>query len=62
MLNTLARWYDVEVFYEDVSRIDVVFTGNMKRFEHFEEIMDLLRMTGDTDFEIKGKNIFVRRK
>ena len=62
MLNTLARWYDVEVFYEDVSRKDVVFTGNMKRFEHFEEIMDLLRMTGDTDFEIKGKNIFVRRK
>ena len=62
VLNTLARWYDVEVFYEDVSRKDVVFTGNMKRFEHFEEIMDLLRMTGDTDFEIKGKNIFVRRK
>ena len=62
VLNTLARWYDVEVFYEDVSRKDVVFTGNMKRFEHFEEIIDLLRMTGDTDFEIKGKNIFVRRK
>ena len=52
----------MEVFYEDVSRKDVVFTGNMKRFEHFEEIIDLLRMTGDTDFEIKGKNIFVRRK
>ena len=62
IMEELARWYDVEVFYEDVSRKDVVFTGNMKRFEHFEEIMDLLRMTGDTDFEIKGKNIFVRRK
>ena len=62
VLNTLARWYDVNVFYEDVSRKEVEFTGNIKRFERFEEILYLLRMTGDTDFEVKGKNIFVRRK
>ena len=62
VLNSLARWYDVDIFYEDVSRKDVEFTGNIKRFERFEEIIDLLRMTGDTDFEVKGKNIFVRCK
>lgn len=62
VLNTLARWYDVDVFYEDVSQKDVEFTGNIKRFERFEEIIDLLRMTGNTDFEVKGKNIFVRCK
>ncbi|WP_279092592.1 FecR family protein [Butyricimonas virosa] len=62
VLKTLARWYDVDVFYEDVSRKDVEFTGNIERFERFEEIIDLLRMTGDTDFEVKGKNIFVRCK
>lgn len=59
VLKTLARWYDVNIFYEDVSRKEVEFTGNIKRFE---EILDLLRMTGDTDFEVKGKNIFVRCK
>ena len=62
VLKTLARWYDVDVFYEDVSRKDVEFTGNIERFERFEEIIDLLRMTRDTDFEVKGKNIFVRCK
>lgn len=62
VLNTLARWYDVHIFYEDSSRKDVVFTGNIKRFERFEEIVDLLGMTGDTDFEVKGKSIFVRHK
>lgn len=62
VLKTLARWYDVDVFYEDISRKDVEFTGNIERFERFEEIIDLLRMTGDTDFEVKGKNIFVRCK
>ena len=62
VLNTLARWYDVNVFYEDVSRKEVEFTGNIKRFERFEEILYLLRMTGDTDFEVKGKNIFVKCK
>ena len=62
VLNTLARWYDVDVFYEDVSRKDIEFTGNIQRFERFEEIVGLLQMTGDTEFEVKGKSIFVRRK
>lgn len=52
----------MNVFYEDVSRKEVEFTGNIKRFERFEEILYLLRMTGDTDFEVKGKNIFVKCK
>lgn len=25
VLNTLARWYDVDIFYEDVSRKDIEF-------------------------------------
>ena len=62
VLNTLARWYDVDVFYEDVSRKDIEFTGNIQRFERFEEIVGLLQMAGDTEFEVKGKSIFVRRK
>ena len=62
VLNTLARWYDVDIFYEDVSRKDIEFTGNIQRFERFEEIVGLLQMTGDTEFEVKGKSIFVRRK
>ena len=62
VLNTLARWYDVNVFYEDVSRKEIEFTGNIQRFERFEEIIGLLQMAGDTDFEVRGKSIFVRRK
>ena len=62
VLNTLARWYDVNISYEDISLKEIEFTGNIKRFERFEEILGLLRMTGDTDFEVKGKNIFVRSK
>lgn len=31
MMNTLSRWYDIQVFYENPAVRKVTFSGNLKR-------------------------------
>lgn len=59
MMNTLARWYDIEVFFEDTAVREVTFTGNLKRYDSFDKIIELLEMTGMAHFKVDGKKIYV---
>lgn len=62
VMRVIARWYDVEVHFIDASQRKVVFTGNVKRYDDFSRIVKMLEMTGNTEFLINGKNIFIREK
>lgn len=62
VMRVVARWYDVEVHFIDANQRNVSFTGNVKRYDDFSKIVRMLEMTGNTRFEIDGKNIFIREK
>ena len=62
IMKVVARWYDVNVFWENVSQKEVTFTGKMKRYDDFSKVMEMLEMTGNTEFMIKENNIFIREK
>ena len=62
IMKVVARWYDVNIFWENVSQKEVTFTGKMKRYDDFSKVVEVLEMTGNTDFVIKENNIFIREK
>ena len=62
IMKIVSRWYNVNIFWENASQKEVVFTGKMRRYDDFSKIVEMLEMTGNTEFEIKGNNIFIREK
>lgn len=61
MMNTLSRWYDVNVFFEDNDSKRVLFTGNIERYDDFQKIIDMVEMMKKVEFKVKGNNIWIRR-
>ena len=62
IMKVVARWYDVNVFWENISQKEVTFTGKMKRYDDFSKVVEMLEMTGNTEFVVRENNIFIREK
>ena len=62
IMNIVSRWYNVNIFWESASQKEVTFTGKMRRYDDFSKVVEMLEMTGNTEFEIKGNNIFIRER
>lgn len=59
IMKVLARWYNIEVFYENGTKRDIRFTGSLKRYKRFEEVVELIEATDDVKFEIKENVIII---
>ncbi len=62
IMRKLSRWYDVKVFFQNPSIQNIRFTGEMKRFEDFSTILDLLELGSDVEFQVKGNVLTVNQK
>lgn len=62
IMKIVSRWYDVEVFWENASQKEVTFTGKMRRYDDFSKVVQMLEMTGNTEFRVRGKTIFIRER
>ncbi|WP_298780004.1 FecR family protein [uncultured Polaribacter sp.] len=60
IMKTLARWYDVNVVYENVEKRNVIFSGFLNRKDNINELLDYLEKTGEIDFEISDKEIKIK--
>lgn len=60
IMNTIARWYNINVFYESSSVKDILFTGNIKRYSDLEQVVNMLKLINKIDIDIKDRNVFVR--
>lgn len=56
-MRMIARWYDVEVVYR--SPVQAHFRGVIPRNVNVSEVLQMLEMTGEVHFEVKGKQIIV---
>lgn len=61
MMNTLSRWYDIEVFFANSAVRVVTFSGNLKRYESFDKIIELLEMTEMAHFKVTGNSILISK-
>ena len=58
IMQTLARWYDVEVVFEGPKE-QVLFTGSMDRQVAITDILDKITGTQQVRFRIEGRRIIV---
>jgi len=60
ILEDIARWYNVNVFYQNQGAKDVEFSLYLNRYEDFSRVLDVLQATGKVEFEEFENNIIVR--
>ncbi|MBC9797719.1 FecR domain-containing protein [Sinomicrobium weinanense] len=61
MMQVLARWYDMEVKFENREVEDLRFSGLFGRDQEIDEILSQISdYANDVQFEIKGKEVIVK--
>ncbi len=57
-MRQIARWYDIEVIYED--KINEHFNGTIPRNASIEKVLQMLEYTGVVRFNMQKRKIYVR--
>lgn len=60
LLNEIARWYDIEIFYQNNEVRSYHFTAWFRRSTPIQELMGILEKTEQIKLELKGKTLTVR--
>ncbi len=60
IMNTLSKWYDIEVVFAREDLRNIRFTGNLKRYEDFGEVLKKIRKTNEVDFTVENKKITIK--
>lgn len=60
IMNKIARWYNVNVSYEQVDPA-TRFGGAVSRFSEISKVLEKLELTGEVRFRINGRRIIVTK-
>ena len=60
ILDALARWYGVEVFYVNPETKDMRFTVEIKRYENIDAILRRIAQTERVHFGVSGRTVTVQ--
>jgi len=58
-MNSLSRWYDMEVVYETAKTKDIRFGCNLDRYQEMNPFLELLEKTGKVKIRALGKKIII---
>ena len=61
ILEQLARWYDVEVFYTNPELKELYFSVEMKRYDDIKTVLRKIEYTQKMHFNITGRTIVVSK-
>lgn len=59
ILRKVARWYNLEVVYQQPALSNLIFTGTISRYEDVTNVLSKLELTEDVKFKIEGRKISV---
>lgn len=59
IMMLIAKWYDVNVFYQSVGVKDIIFSGRLKRYENAETLLNVFESLGGVRFTVQGKTVVV---
>jgi ferric-dicitrate binding protein FerR (iron transport regulator) len=62
IMRKIARWYNVQIEYADVSAKDVMYYGSISRFENVSKVLRKFEQTGEVRFEINKNKITVYKE
>ena len=61
VLDILSRWYDVDVFYQNLDLQDLHFTGTIQRHSNIADVLKFLEKTNMVKFTLKGRTLIVSK-
>ena len=59
IMQVLAKWYDVAVFYRKEEMKLLHFTGDLERYDNINDFLHFMELGGKVTFHIQGKTIIV---
>lgn len=59
IMRRLARWYNVEVFYQNSGVKELVFSGDLERYGSCEEILNIISLSTHVHFSVQGRTVMV---
>jgi len=59
IMRQVARWYNVEVVYEQNAHRDVTFGGWVSRAKNISAVLKIMELTGNVHFKVSGRRITV---
>ena len=62
IMEKMARWYDVTVFFQDESLKDVRFDCNMRRYTDIRDLFFFLEKTSNARFALNGRTVVISKK
>lgn len=62
LLNEIARWYDLEICYQQEEARAYHFSAWFRRSTPIHELIQILEKTGDIKLELKGRTLTVKSK
>ncbi|WP_455511163.1 FecR family protein [Butyricimonas paravirosa] len=61
ILNTLSRWYNIDVSYETIDLEAIRFTGELRRYNDIREFLERIQELGKVRFDIKNRTVIVSK-
>ena len=60
IIKTLERWYGFEASFADEAAKDVLFTGDIKKYDDFSRVLEMLQHTEDITIEIQQNQVIIK--
>ena len=61
LMRKIARWYDVNVVFENEELKSELFYGTITRSDEITEVLDMLVLTKTMHYEIKDRTVYIRK-
>ena len=62
IMRVLSRWYDVTVVFESEKLKDLVFSGNLDKYDSIEAFFKLFELSSSVRFSMQGNYVYVGEK
>ncbi len=60
-MRKVARWYNVEVVYDDTAPGNLILGGWMSRGTNISEVLNHIQLTGKVHFKLEGRRVIVSK-
>ena len=60
LMKALARWYDMDVVFENEAHKDIKFKGTLRKHQSIEEVMSIIKSTSINNYAINNKTITIK--
>ena len=62
VMDVLARWYSIDVFYVQTSVKDLRLSANLNRYGHIDSLLEIIRAMDKVDIKRMGKVVTISQK